>query len=377
MRRSPPIAPLLAWIQRHIIATLVVALVPAFTVTALLASAYKQEQREHAAAWVSSGDEALRSGSPAEAIEAYRTALTFARENRPLLLSLARALRMAGRDAEARAYLLTLWNDQPGNGPINLELARLAATRGDVPTALRYYHGAVEGAWAERAEEQRRTARLELTRFLVAARALPQARVEVMALEQDLPADLERRREIARLMLASGLQPEALTLYEAILSEAPADVEALTTAGVIAFEEGTYATAVRYLTRAVTAGPPSQSVRDMLETARAVQALDPFGRRLPLRERARRTSRVLDIALQRLAACPADSPDPAVDAVREAAAQAQPKIRRNLPRDADLVESTMDLAFSIERAAAGCREATPLDRAVDLLGQQLRPRAGS
>jgi Tfp pilus assembly protein PilF len=377
VQRPPLIAALLAWVQRHILATLAVALIPAFTATALLASAYKAEQRERAASFVTAGDAALASGDPTDAINAYRTALTFSREDRGLLLSLARALRMAGRDTEARAYLLTLWSDQPGNGPINLELARLAAARGDVSTAQRYYHGAIEGAWTEAAEEHRRTARLELTRFLVSAQAMSQARVEVMALQEDMPPDLERRKDVAQLMLASGLEAESLAQYEAILKEAPADADALTTAGIIAFEQGTYATATRYLTRAVAAGNANRGIRDMLETARAIPALDPFTRRLTLRERARRASRVLDIALQRLDACPADSTAPTIVALREVVAKEQPNIRRNLSRDADLVESTMDLAFRIEHDASTCREATPLDRAVELLGQQPRQRAES
>jgi tetratricopeptide (TPR) repeat protein len=377
VRRPAFLASLLVWIQRHIIATLSVALIPAFAATALLASAYKQEQRELAVGWVARGDRALETGAPGDAIDAYRTALTFSREDRTLLLSLARALRLANRDTEARAYLLNLWNDQPGNGPINLELARLAATRGDPATALRYYHGAIEGAWMEGAEAQRRNARLELARFLVSAQALAQARVEVIALEQDMPEDLDRRREVGQLMLASGLQDQALAVYEAILKAAPDDQNALAVAGQIAFEQGEYQTAVRYLTRAVAAGTGSESVHSLLDTARAVLAYDPFGRRMPLRERARRTSRALDVALQRLAACPGESEDPTIVALRAAVEEARPNIRRNLARDADLVESTMDLVFRIERETAGCREATPVDRALTLIGQQQRQRAES
>jgi tetratricopeptide (TPR) repeat protein len=367
--RSFRLAPLLAWVQRHIVATLSIALVPAFTVTVLLASAYRQEQHDLALEWVARGDQALHAGSPREAVDAYRTALTFSRDNRDLRLSLARALRLAGRDSEARAYLLTLWNDQPGNGPINLELARLAASRGDVATALRYYHGAIEGAWATRAESERRQARLELARFLVSAQALAQARVELVALDQDLPPDPEGRAQVASLMLAAGLEDQALDLYQRILADEPENASALAAAGHIAFEKGTYQTAAGYLSRAIEAGADTPDVRAQLETARSVLALDPFLRRLPLRERARRTLRALSIARQRLAACPADTTDPTILELRNAVETALPSIRRNLPRDADLVDSTIDLVVRIERDAAACREATPVDRALLLIGQ--------
>ena len=99
-----------------------------------------------------------------------------------LRLHLAQALMAADRGPEARAHLLTLWANQPGNGPVNLELARLAATEGDMTTALRHYHNAIEGAWDEAPEDRRRHARLELARFLVDLKhATPQAQAELIA----------------------------------------------------------------------------------------------------------------------------------------------------------------------------------------------------
>jgi tetratricopeptide (TPR) repeat protein len=140
----------------RLLVALSLALIPAFAV-AVVTKGYRAEQRRLGAEWFERGSAALEGGQPDEAIEAFRTALTFSREDRLFRLRLAQALAADGRVAEARAYLLTLRDSQPGNGPVNLELARLAAKSGDPGAAHRYYHASIEGAWNDTAEVQRRS----------------------------------------------------------------------------------------------------------------------------------------------------------------------------------------------------------------------------
>ena len=118
-----------AWLRRshrtRVLFGLFLLLMPAFALTAFTTRAYRSEQQRLAAESSHRGDRALRDGRPAEAIDELRTAMSLA-PTRPRRLRLAQALAAAGRDAEARAHLLTLREGAPGDGVINLELARLA-----------------------------------------------------------------------------------------------------------------------------------------------------------------------------------------------------------------------------------------------------------
>jgi hypothetical protein len=57
---------------------------------------------------------------------------------------------------KAYAYLINLWEREPENGLVNLELARIAAQKGDTEQALRYYHNAIYAVWPGDQEVQRR-----------------------------------------------------------------------------------------------------------------------------------------------------------------------------------------------------------------------------
>src|SRR5215471_3771815 len=75
------------------------------------------------------GQRELQSGNPAKAIEDFRSALAFQPDNDEYQLSLGHSLEAAGRYDEAESYLLNLWERQPQDGMVNLQLARLAAHR--------------------------------------------------------------------------------------------------------------------------------------------------------------------------------------------------------------------------------------------------------
>jgi predicted Zn-dependent protease len=82
------------------------------------------------------------------AIDEFRAALSLDPTNSQYQLSLARALRDSGDPRpldEAESYLLTLWQRAPQDGTINLALGRVAAHRGSVEDAIRYYHNSMYG----------------------------------------------------------------------------------------------------------------------------------------------------------------------------------------------------------------------------------------
>jgi predicted Zn-dependent protease len=93
------------------------------------------------------------------AIDEFRAALSLDPTNSQYQLSLARALRDSGdprRLDEAESYLLTLCQRAPQDGTINLALGRVAAHRGSVEDAIRYYHNSIYGVWTNDADLNRR-----------------------------------------------------------------------------------------------------------------------------------------------------------------------------------------------------------------------------
>jgi predicted Zn-dependent protease len=347
------------------------ALIPALAVATVVTQGYRAEQRRIAAEWFERGSAALEGGHPGEAIVAFRTALTLSREDRLFRLRLAQALAADGRTVEARAYLLTLYEAQPGNGPVNLELARLAAKSEDTAEAHRYYHAAIEGAWNDTAEAQRRSIRLELARFLVAHDAQLQAQSELIILEGDLPPDPDLQKTVAALMLDAGLASHAGRVYEQLLKSNPRDTAALAGAGQAAFEAGSYITAESLLSKAAAAGASDPELTRALSTARLIGKLDPYRRRLTLRARAGRAVEALTIAGARLESCAAARPDAQLSEFA-AGIDAQKSILASpASRDLDAVDVAIDLVFRIEQISATlCGEPDGPDRALLLLARQ-------
>lgn len=122
----------------------------------------------------------LQSGRPDRAIEGFRSALDFDHDNFSYRLHLAEALLAEARFAEAESYLLSLWEQKPQDGRVNLELARLAASRPQPDQALRYYHNAIYGLWETNPDQNRRSARVELIEFLIKQNEPTQAQAEMI-----------------------------------------------------------------------------------------------------------------------------------------------------------------------------------------------------
>src|SRR5207302_6523325 len=93
-----------------------------FSITRL----YVQLQQHLSAYWFQRGQEALSDNKPQEAISNLRTALLYSHESPQYRFTLAQALGAADRVAEARSYFLNLLEDEPGSGPVNLQLVHFA-----------------------------------------------------------------------------------------------------------------------------------------------------------------------------------------------------------------------------------------------------------
>lgn len=375
-----------AWIRRsqrgRVLLAMFLLLVPAFALTAFTTRAYRLEQQRLAAESSEQGERALREGRPDEAVTDLRTAMSLA-PTRARRLRLAQALGAARRDAEARAHLLTLRDSKPGDGVINLELARLAARADAAPVAARYYRDAIDGAWATAPDMHRRKARLELANLLVRHGTAAQAEAELIALAADLPSDAALHVQVGGLMMQVQQMRRAFDLYGAALRLDPANPRAMQGAGEAAYRLGNYITARRYFSAVADAEPGNTHVAGRLETINAVLALNPFRRGLAARERARRAVLALEIASKRLAAC-AEAQGVSLtdtggaDDLQRLAGEAQaiaPRVQvRTVSRDPDLLDELMDLVFRLEDASeARCGEAAHgADQALMLIAQERR-----
>jgi tetratricopeptide (TPR) repeat protein len=350
-----------------------------FVVTGFAAKYYHAQHRFLGEQWYGRGLMELRAGHPDIAIADFRDALVYSRDNPRYRLQLAQALAAAGRLEEARNHLLNLWEHEPGDGIVNLELARLAERQGMVPEAVRYFHDAIYGEWDRDPIEHRRQARLELCKFLLDSGQQVQAQSELIALAGDLPPDPQLQTQVATLLLRANEYDHALALFQEALGGQPQLVAALAGIGEIYFAKADYRPATRYLERALHEDPRNTRVSELLKTAEQVLSVDPYEHLIGSREKARRAIRAFHQALSRLEDCAGAR---GISLTQEAeptplqqldlrAREAQRKIRENLlARDPDRVPAVMDLAFDMERLAEQeCGPAQGLDGALLLLAR--------
>jgi len=357
----------------------VLVLIILFSITTFLVKTYRAKERELAQKWYVSGERELNAGHAEAALGDFRYALVYSRNDPLIELHLAHALSAAGHYHEARAYLLGLWASEPGNGTVNLELARLAAGSGSVAEAVQYYHDAIYGQWDANPTDHRRQSRLELAEFLLKVGQKAQAQAELIALAADLPPDPALQTQVATLLLKTGEYEHAAPLFRQALRLRPNYTPALEGAGETSFEMRNYPDARRYLARAKRLGPLSPQSQSLLETATLIQESDPLAPRLSGQERASRARRAFTQGMQRLNECAAahgvslDNNQQQSDfqKVHALASALQPKVReRNLTHDPDLLLKATDMAFEIEKVTErACGEPRGMDLALLLLSQ--------
>jgi len=349
--------------ERLVGAGLVAALVLLLLLTGTLARAYREKEHELAAEWSERGEAALVDGRPAEAVEAFRTALAYARGNEALALRLAQALLAAGRADDARSYFLTLWERRPGDGVVNLELARLALAAGRLEDAVAYYQGAAHGVWDEDPQERRREARHELVALWLGRGRKDQAAAELIAIAAELPPRPRLYARVGRLFLAADEPARALEAFTRAIDLDRREADALAGAGEAAFRLGDDRRARTYLQRARAAG--AEGAGELLETVTLVAQIDPYVPRLSSLERRRRARRALAAAGERIAACPAPLPAPPAASWEERLASLQARSARAGARtDLDFVEDAMTFVFEVVAGTRHCARSTPSDRAL-------------
>src|SRR5579864_8900957 len=167
--------------------------------------------------WFSRGVADLNVKHYDAAVTEFRAAQLYSRDEYSYQLNLAEALIGLGHTGEAFAYLLNLWDREPDNGLVNLELARIVGQRGQTDQAVRYYHNAVYAAWPPGQESNRRDARLELIELLLRAKRSGDAQAELMALAANAGDEPSLQQTIGDLFIRAEDYEGALAAYRTIL----------------------------------------------------------------------------------------------------------------------------------------------------------------
>jgi tetratricopeptide (TPR) repeat protein len=361
-----------------------------FAAVGHLVTRYNANQQARGRRLYAHGVADLNSGSAQKALEEFRAALTCDPDNTQYQLTLGRALRDSGRLDEAQSYLESLWQRNPEDGTINLALGRLAARRGSINDALRYYHNAMYGIWASDADVNRRKAQIELIEFLLQKDALAQARAELVALAASLPQDTGLQLRTAELMTQAQDYSDALGEYERVLHTDHGNSGALAGAGETAYRAGMYRTAQHYLQAAVNANPKDSNLRDLLASTNEVLLTNPFARRISDAERNRRLAAAFDEAGERLTSCaqqkgidlatvkaassslsPPSSGASTLAALQSRWLATKPDIGRlRYAEENDLPDLIMDLVFTIEQQTGQeCGEPQGVNHALLLIAR--------
>src|SRR5580693_20415 len=178
-----------------------------------LSRVYHAQRESLGNRWFARGVEDLKQQRYEQAVGEFRAALHYSRDNYAYQLNLAQALIGLKRTSEAYAYLINLWEREPENGLVNLELARIAAQKGETEQALRYYHNAIYATWPGDQEVERRDTRLELIQYLLNINAKAHAQAELIALAANLDDDPAQHAHAGDLFLRAQDYEHALAEY--------------------------------------------------------------------------------------------------------------------------------------------------------------------
>lgn len=325
--------------------------------------------------WFSRGVADLKARRYDSAVTEFRSALLYSRDNYDYQLNLAEALIGVGRTTEAYSYLANLWDRQPENGVVNLDLARIAAQRGQTEQALRFYHNAIYAVWPGDQEVKRRDTRLELIEYLLSIHAKAQAQSELIALQENLGDDPSQQKRVGDLFLRTQDYEHALAAYRLSLRSDRHDEAALAGAGWAAFQLGRYPLAERYLQAAVAGNPGDTQSEERLKTTELVLRMDPFRRQISVAERDKIVVEAFATAGKRLSSCATQKATAvstsAQPSLADSWAKMKPRIsEQQLRRNPDLVEEAMDLVFEIERqTSATCGPPAGADLALLLIAK--------
>ncbi len=338
-----------------------------FLAVSVLSRLYEAQRLSLASGLAERGAADLQAQRYRSAVDNFRTALVYRRGDDAYQLSLAEALFGLRRYDEARAYLINLWEREPDNGQVSLELARIAVAQGQTEQALRFYHNAIYGTWSGDPDDARRSVRRELISYLMSINARPQAEAELIDLAASVGDKAGEQLQLGQMFVRVCDDQRALAAYRKSIELNPHDAAALAGAGEAAFRLARYEDAERYLREALAIAPGDEHADDRLRMTEFVLHWDPFRPELKESERDRLVRAGFAAAGSRLDACKA--PNALEEGYAQQLAKLEPQVRgRDLRDNPDLAHAAMNLVFEIEKETAShCGPQTEADRALLLI----------
>jgi tetratricopeptide (TPR) repeat protein len=343
-----------------------------FLAVSALARVYDAQRESLAERWAARGVASLKMQQFAAAVDDFRTALLYSRDETAYQLSLAQALMGLNRLDEARAYLVNLSEKEPDNGLVSLQLARIAVNKGETEQALRYYHNSIYGTWKDGTgtgdqDTARRKVRLELIAYLMHINAHQQAEAELIDLASTVGDDPEEQAQLGDMFAKVGDNQRALAACRASLHSQRNNPVALAEAGAAAYQLGQYAEAENYLQQAINERPSDTQSAQRLKMTEDVLRWDPLRPQISQQQQIHIALAAFTAAGNRLKSC--KTLDAQEQDLQQQWARLKPQVtERNLSRDPDLMKAAMNLVFSIEKETAStCGAQTETDEALLLV----------
>jgi len=276
-----------------------------FGITLMLFRGFESQHEGLAVRWSERGRQQLKAGDAKSAVSSLRAALQYAPDDVGYQVLLAEALAAAGETDQAKTYFLNLKTARPGDGFLNLQLARLERREARPDEAIEDYHAAIFGDWQGDGVERRRAARLELVDYFIQRHDFTGARAELLIATGNAPNQLDLNLLLGDKFVAAEDPRDALQAYQRAIANDPANARALASAGRVAYGLGDYDAAHKLLRRALAAGPKDRAELEAMEhdAGRLVEL--SLSRELPAGERAQHLLAAWTIAQARLNACAA------------------------------------------------------------------------
>lgn len=279
-----------------------------YAFTLILFQSFEHHRASLAIYWSDLGRDEMSHGRANQAATSLRNALSYAPDDRQYEMLLAEALAESGETDQAMNYFLNLWDTQPGDGFINLELARLSRTKGLSQKAVNYYHASIFGDWRGDGTARRRSVRLELADYLASIHDATAARAELLIASGNASNNVDANLVLGSKFAAIGDAPDALNSYKKALEGNPREQAALAAAGRLSLQLGDYGAAQAFFDQDMKEGIRDPSQRDQVLTltqeATRLEELT-FSPNLPNHERAEHLLRGKAIAKVRFNSCSA------------------------------------------------------------------------
>jgi tetratricopeptide (TPR) repeat protein len=356
-------------------ATLIVLVIGAlFAADTFLVNASQSENRAAAASSFAQGESLFARGDYPAALDRIRNSLSLERDNRNYSRTLAEVQLAAGQIIDAEANVNDLLQKDPTDGLSSLIMARALAKQDRFADAVSYYHRAIYGHWEKDPAGNQRKVRFELIDYLAMHDDKQDLLAELLAVQDQAPADRTTSLRIGRLFLAAGSPARAGDVYRGILRDNPRNVDALVGLGKAAFAAANYRAAQREFSTALRLDSENREAAEHLALCDEVLALDPSLRGLGATERFARSRKLVELTLDAATQCfDSTPPNPAQEALLTRGRKVLMEHVR-MAQEGDATEANLDLAEQLWQARritckAPARPDDPLSLALARLAQ--------